>query len=300
MVVLSATSRLDAANVARINWPYARLYCQAMTQPMSLRDRVNALQWVHRIDLGDGLTTPGQWPVSDLISRAFDAIDFSGKKVLDVGCWDGLWSFEAERRGAREVYATDLVSQRWGSDRTFLLAREALQSKVSYHPHVSAYDVTDLGITDFDIVLFAGVYYHLKDPLRALARLRTIMRTGGTLLVEGEILCGAEAYARFFYRSRLANDPSNWWVPTVPCLREWVECSYFDIINEYGDAQSPSASRRWLRSVLHRRREPTFRRHALLARAVCRVDPSYIYPDHILLPFHVDPSPSDPTATSRV
>src|SRR6266496_2065088 len=77
-----------------------------------LRERVHSLDWVHTIDLGQGLVTPGAWPPSPLIRKAFDSLDFVGKRVLDVGCWDGLWSFEAERRGAGEVYATDCVSQR--------------------------------------------------------------------------------------------------------------------------------------------------------------------------------------------
>jgi tRNA (mo5U34)-methyltransferase len=66
----------------------------------SIREEVEQLKWVHRIDLGNGIITPGQWPRNPLISAAFSDIDFSGKKVLDIGCWDGLWAFEAERQGA--------------------------------------------------------------------------------------------------------------------------------------------------------------------------------------------------------
>jgi 2-polyprenyl-3-methyl-5-hydroxy-6-metoxy-1,4-benzoquinol methylase len=48
--------------------------------------------------------TKCDWQVQRrLISRAFDCTAFENKKVLDIGCWDGLWSFEAERRGAREA-----------------------------------------------------------------------------------------------------------------------------------------------------------------------------------------------------
>ena len=46
-------------------------------------------------------------PPARIIVEAFDSVDFKGKKVLDIGCLDGLWSFEAERRGAAEIVATD-------------------------------------------------------------------------------------------------------------------------------------------------------------------------------------------------
>jgi len=59
-----------------------------------LLDLAQACNWWHSIDLGGVVTkgVVGRWP---LIERAFDQIDFRGKKVLDIGCWDGLWSFEA-------------------------------------------------------------------------------------------------------------------------------------------------------------------------------------------------------------
>ena len=77
------------------------------------------------------------------IMRALDTIDFHGKKVLDIGCWDGLWSFEAEKRGATTIVATDLNTQRWPPDGhlTFMLAHEALASKAIYRPDLSIYDV---------------------------------------------------------------------------------------------------------------------------------------------------------------
>src|SRR5437879_4131017 len=186
----------------------------------SLADQVQALNWAHTIDLGNGLTTPGAWPPSPLIRRAFDEIDFRGRKVLDVGCWDGLWSFEAEKRGAALVYATDCVSQRpHPKQETFTLARRVLGSQVRYDPDLSVYHVGRLGVADFDIVLFCGVYYHLKHPLLALARLRQVMSDGSLLVIEGEVVNDdRNPYARFFYRDAYRGDRSTWWVPTVACL----------------------------------------------------------------------------------
>jgi tRNA (mo5U34)-methyltransferase len=260
-----------------------------MSSTANLAEQVQSLHWAHTIDLGSGLTTPGIWPPSPLILRALNDIDFSQKKVLDIGCWDGLWSFEAERRGAAEVYATDDVTQRpFREQPTFQLAHRILNSRVRYYPELSVYDVAELGVRDFDIVLFCGVYYHLKDPLLALSRLRQVMREDAILVVEGEALVGTDLpLARFFYRDRHCGDPSNWWVPTVACLREWVECSCFAVERDY----SPQAS--WIRPgawrnrarVLARRllgtriERLTPQRYCLAARAVARPDNGYIYRD---------------------
>jgi tRNA (mo5U34)-methyltransferase len=201
-----------------------------------LARKVKSTFWYHSIDLGHGIVTPGHCgPPNPDILRLYDTLDFRGKKVLDIGCWDGLWSFEAEKRGAALVYATDKVDHRtYNESLSIHIAHEALKSKVVYRSDLSVYDVGELGVNDFDIVVFCGVFYHLKDPLLALARLRRVMKEGGTILIEGEVHPDeTRALAKFYYRDWLANDPSNWWVPSRRCLREWVECSYFEIVNEF-------------------------------------------------------------------
>jgi tRNA (mo5U34)-methyltransferase len=249
-----------------------------------LEARVNALSWVHRIDLGHGIVTPGTWTTPKLILEAFANMDFAGAKVLDIGCWDGLWSFEAEKRGAHEVYATDLLSQRHGTSETLLLAREALGSHIRYYPSLSVYDIDSLGVCDFDIVLFSGVYYHLKHPLKALAGIRKTMASGGTLLIEGEVLRGPRtSYARFFYHDSFHSDFSNWWVPTLPCLRDWVQSSYFEIQREYSESLLAGGLRVTARRCIEALRYGGVpARHLILASAVERRDPGYLYRDEEL------------------
>jgi len=190
------------------------------------RDELLALaktyHWWHAIDLGGFVTTGRR---SRLIDRAFDQIDFKGKKVLDVGCWDGLWSFEAEKRGAREVYSVDYVSLRsWSEQPTYQLAHRLLGSRARYYPNLSVYDIKKLGIMDFDVVIYCGIYYHLLEPLRAFAALREVMVEGGLILVEGPVLDASErVFADFYCTKWLYEDPTNWWVPTIPCLREWLD-----------------------------------------------------------------------------
>jgi tRNA (mo5U34)-methyltransferase len=256
-----------------------------MEATAELRERIHSLPWVHTIDLGHGLVTPGAWPPSPLIRAALDTIDFRGKTVLDIGCWDGLWSFEAERRGAAEVYATDCTSQRPHREQpTFALAHRVLESRVKYYPDLSVYRVADLGMRDFDIVLFCGVYYHLRNPLLALARLREVMKPGAILVIEGEVIHDERrSFVEFFYRDPYAGDYSTWWVPSIRCLREWVECSYFEIVRHCNIAEGPrqpgakAAARKWAKTLLRRR--PRYSRSLLLARAVSRPDPLNPYAD---------------------
>jgi tRNA (mo5U34)-methyltransferase len=253
---------------------------------LAAREEVHSLNWVHSIDLGDGLVTPGQWgPPCPMILRALDAIDFRGKKVLEIGCWDGQWSFEAERRGAAEVYATDYISQRHTREHpTFMLAHRLLKSRAKYFPDVSVYNVHELGIHDFDVVIFCGVYYHLRNPLLALARLRQVLREGGTLLIEGAAIHGPEAaFARYYYRQSLVGDLSNWWLPSISCLREWVESSFFDSVIEFRGPSEVPGFRQRVKAVVKRMlgQMPAEQlvRLAMTAQAVQRKDPKYLYPD---------------------
>jgi hypothetical protein len=73
----------------------------------ALQREVNAIKWWHAIDLGNGIVTPGPDPTPARVSELQIPRDLTGLSVLDVGAWDGFFSFEAERRGASRVLATD-------------------------------------------------------------------------------------------------------------------------------------------------------------------------------------------------
>lgn len=86
--------------------------------------------WYHKIELPDGTVTPGWAPLC--AERYAIPDDLTGKRVLDIGAWDGYWTWEALKRGAAEVVAIDDFSDTLGApiDRknkweTFDLCREA-------------------------------------------------------------------------------------------------------------------------------------------------------------------------------
>src|SRR5262245_28109523 len=60
--------------------------------------------WFHSFELPDGAIIPGcmslEWQRQRWARFPIPA-DLEGRRVLDIGAWDGWFSFEAERRGAQ-------------------------------------------------------------------------------------------------------------------------------------------------------------------------------------------------------
>lgn len=256
-------------------------------------DRMNSMKWIHCVDLGDGVETPGVWKGVHM-KRFFDFanVDFAGRKVLDIGCFDGLFTFEAERRGAAQVWGVDDLSKRPGGSETFLFAKEVLGSAAVYEPHLSVYNLDRLGQSEFDTVMFLGVIYHLYHPLLGLSKIRTVQDEGGELLVESVIIHNdSTSSLRFFYHDHHVGDRSNWFVPTGQCLLEMIESCYYEVTHSQTyDAWSPPRWKQAIKSVMGRK-EPLFARMCVRARAVRREDPNWIRRDEILGRF--DPRWSD-------
>lgn len=130
------------------------------------------VHWHQRWEIFPGVFVPGRNPVDFVCAAAQLPLDLTGKRVLDVGAWNGCFSFECERRGAAEVIAFSLEDPtQWGFDRLHRL----LDSRVRYQ-RGSVYTLTPADLGLFDIILFFGVLYHLRYPLLAIDRLRGVCR----------------------------------------------------------------------------------------------------------------------------
>ena len=144
--------------------------------PELVKKEIAGVNWYHQIDLGDGIVTPG---VDDSASRMAPLelpADLRGKSVLDIGAWDGVFSFEAERRGASRVLATDSYcwnGEGWGTKEGFDTARRILGSRVEDF-EIDVMDLSPERVGTFDVVLFVGVLYHLRHPLLALERVASV------------------------------------------------------------------------------------------------------------------------------
>src|SRR5512145_1659634 len=127
--------------------------------PQTLRAEVEKIKWWHPIDLGRGVVTPGIDVTPARLAEIRMPDDLTGRTVLDIGAWDGFFSFEAERRGASRVLATDSFcwdGGGWGSKKGFELARRALGSRVE-DKWIEVVDLSPETVGVFDVVLFLGI-----------------------------------------------------------------------------------------------------------------------------------------------
>lgn len=193
-----------------------------MSVQESIASRVQQLRWFHSIDLGNGIVTPGsKTQERHRIEAAafFDPIDLTGKTVLDIGAWNGFYSFEAERRGAARVVASD--HHCWQPNIqgriSFDLAKNALGSKVT-PLDIDAMDIAPETVGTFDVVLFLGVFYHLKDPIEGLRRAASVCK--GMLVVETQLDMMADPLPamRYYPTTELGGDATNWWGPNAACV----------------------------------------------------------------------------------
>jgi len=186
--------------------------------------------WWHSFELPDGTQIEGVNSVAGQRTRlaAFPIPDdLRGKRVLDIGAWDGWFSFEMERRGA-EVMAID----DWDNPR-FHQVRASLDSRVDYRV-MNVYDLTPSRIGRFDIVLFLGVLYHLKHPLLALERvcaLTTEMAAISSFVLREEHMPGhgieSLPVMAFYENDELAGQTDNWAGPTLRCLEAFCRTAGF-------------------------------------------------------------------------
>jgi tRNA (mo5U34)-methyltransferase len=216
-----------------------------------IHQRVQELgTWFHNIDLCGIKTAPehflGDYPA--LKWRRFAHVlppDLRGKSVLDIGCNGGFYAIEMKRRGADRVVGID-------PDPTYL-AQARFAADVSNVDielrQLSVYDVARLGET-FDLVLFMGVFYHLRHPLLALDLIhehvaRNLFVFQSMQRGSSEVEPIADDYPfeeihlfhrpdfprLYFVEKQYAGDPTNWWIPNRACVEALLRHAGFDILS---------------------------------------------------------------------
>jgi tRNA (mo5U34)-methyltransferase len=174
-----------------------------MTATTSRESLAGALdrEWYHTIELAPGVVTPGWFDTRRVAARLPFPPSLEGQRCLDVATFDGFWAFEMERRGAAEVHAIDVldprawdwprgateetvmaVGRRKDEGRGFEVAHRALGSSVRFEER-SVYDLDPAEVGEFDLVYVGSLLLHLRDPVRALERVRSVCR-GRLLLVD--------------------------------------------------------------------------------------------------------------------
>jgi tRNA (mo5U34)-methyltransferase len=234
---LSEEFEKRAATGASLSQPIPPLAAHlSQTTESLIRHRVAAEPyWFQKIELFPGFFSPG-WsdPVKEKLPFFGLPEDLRGRRVLDIGCAEGFFSFEAERRGAREVIAIDSFPD---SIRRFNIVRDAKQSNATAYL-TNVYDLKPSLFGTFDIVLFYGVFYHLKHPQKALESIRSICAGDlifQTLIYEEPAVKGTP-WARFFphgYMSGTNNDSFDvtvfWLFNSACCIAMLDHLGFVDI-----------------------------------------------------------------------
>ena len=185
--------------------------------------------WWHSFEMPDGTRIDGVNKLESLRSRIAQfpiPEDLRGKRVLDIGTWDGWFAFEMERRGA-DVVAIDC----WENP-LFHEMHARLNSRVEYH-QLDVFDLTPESIGRFDIVLFMGVLYHLKHPLLALERvcaLSTDLACVDSFILRQQHRPGDDLerpVMEFYEGSQMGGQTDNWVGPSLSCLLAFCRTAGF-------------------------------------------------------------------------
>lgn len=226
------------ATNAGANRDWGRKLVNRLLRPQARPDDLRALGdqsaklrqsgWWHSFTFPDGEQVEGVR--SELEMRQHldcfglpDRLD--GKRVLDIGAWDGWFSFEMERRGAA-VTALDC----WDNP-NFHRAKAKFGSAVRY-VQSEVYDIDPATLGTFDIVLFFGVLYHLKHPLLALEKVCAVTEDLALIetFVTDEHSAGnplAPPSLEFYETGELSGQVDNWTGPNLACLLAFCRVAGF-------------------------------------------------------------------------
>jgi tRNA (mo5U34)-methyltransferase len=207
-------------------------------------------QWYHSIELAPGEVTPGWFDTRAAAAKVPLPARLDGLRCLDVGTWDGFWAFEMERRGAAEVVAVDIDDpDRWDwpprerlqAERHGLAVLEAVKGRGEGFRHAaerlgsavrrvdrSVYELSPDDLGRFDVVFLGSLLLHLRDPVLALDRLRSVC--GGIAVVADTVELVPSLVWRTKPVARLAGtDRPWWWQPNRAALLRMVESAGFEI-----------------------------------------------------------------------
>jgi tRNA (mo5U34)-methyltransferase len=223
-----------------------------------LREQISALEpWFHNLHLPDGTQTAPNHYLGDFPAFKWEQLaphvpeNLSDWTVLDIGCNAGFYGFELARRGARvtgiDVDPRYLAQARWAAEQYGYGDRVQFRQLQVYELIHSA--------QMFDLVLFMGLFYHLRYPLLGLdivaQKVRRMMVFQSLTMPGEEVVGTAEDYTLHdrdalrdpgwphlaFIEHRFAGDPTNWWVPNRAAVEALLRSSGLRVTKRLEDRE---------------------------------------------------------------
>lgn len=203
----------------------------------TLETLIQKQKWFHAIDFGGGLISPGRFganvPPNYTLYGVFEflrGLTLEGARVVDVGTMDGLTAFIAKQRGAAQVIATDMARRD-----TFDAGRAKLGLDIDYRVPVPILELPAmLGTELADVLVMAGVLYHVLDPLSVMVACRRSVKLGGFAIVETMYLFD-EGDARMSFNpadttGRGVDHANVFWRPSRRALEGMFELVGFEVV----------------------------------------------------------------------
>lgn len=196
------------------------------------RDMSVVFHWGHDHWFSDDFALSGRMGERhiDIIARFVDGlglpIDLRGKRVLDIGCWTGGMPLLLTAMGAS---VTTLEEVRKYAHVVNVMAEAfGVADRLACLPE-SLYEALPRFADEFDFVIYAGVVYHVTDPILSLRRAFGALRDGGRCFVESAamasdaVVCAYHGPTMTLRQSGDARTGWNYFLPSPPCLEAWLE-----------------------------------------------------------------------------
>jgi 2-polyprenyl-3-methyl-5-hydroxy-6-metoxy-1,4-benzoquinol methylase len=184
--------------------------------------------WYYSVELVPGLYTQGAHHRNLGLTRSLLArSEVEGRSCLDIGTMESAVPVLLSRRGAAPIVAVDLFN----CEDRIAAVKHYTGTEFEYYPGLThdrtAPFLEERGYANFDIVVLSGVLYHCYGPMDVLAMARSLLRTGGLLIVETLATLDEEPAMFFNSRGRFSPDPTTFFLPSVGLL-EYV-LRYFQL-----------------------------------------------------------------------
>jgi len=192
----------------------------------TFEEEMNAIKWWHPIPIGDSITPGMNTETEDTFNNLGIPKDLTGKTVLDIGAWDGYYSFGCENRNAKRIVASDrfiwenneISGCWWNNDKGFKFAHKHLESNVE-QLFSSVEELNPETHGKFDIVLMLGVIYHAKDPIGYLQKAFDMSNDLVVIETHVDLLDLPYPAARYYIDDELNSDNTNYWGPNALAVK---------------------------------------------------------------------------------
>jgi tRNA (mo5U34)-methyltransferase len=209
---------------------------------MTNTKEMHEIEFWHKVTLDDGRVTPGKVDIAKHEDAyLFSSLDFAGKSVIDIGCWDGYFSFMAEKRGATRVVGFDDPDYRWGGMDGFEFLKDHFKSNVEFVKGTIFKPMKE----KFDIVLCYGVLYHLNDPLTAA--INAFQMSKDIVVFEGLLMEAPDPILLLLEPGVMAGDRSNLYMASSGWLNKVAKMNGFELVSHL--QQNPQRGTMMFRAV---------------------------------------------------